>query len=63
MDKIIKTILKNKVLIIIVFITIIIVTNKQMNKRENFDMNEIWTIFDSQESKPVEEEEDECSEE
>jgi hypothetical protein len=62
MDKIIKTILKNKVLIIIVFITIIIVTNKQMNKRENFDMNEIWTIFDSQESKP-EEEEDECSEE
>jgi len=60
MDKILKTILKHKVylLILLVFVTIIVFTNQ----RENFSMNEIWTLFDSEESKPVEEE-DECSEE
>ncbi len=60
MDKIIKTILKHKVLILILFITVIIFTN-QMNKRENFAISDIWTLFENEESKP-EEEEDTCSE-
>jgi len=61
MDKIIKNILKHKVLILILFITVIFFTNK-MNKRENFTINDIWTLFDNEESKP-EEEEDTCSDE
>jgi hypothetical protein len=61
MGKILKMILKNKVFILLIFITVIIFTN-QMNKRENFAISDIWTLFENEESKP-EEEEDTCSDE
>jgi hypothetical protein len=60
MGKILKMILKNKVFILLIFITVIIFTN-QLNKRENFAISDIWTLFENEESKP-EEEEDTCSE-
>ena len=64
MGKILKTILKNKVylLIVIVFVIVMVYTNIQMNKRENFNASDIWTLFDNEEPKP-DEEEDTCSDE